>query len=87
MLVFSLVQASMLKSFVLKHSPRSLLRPLSAKAGGYSPSTFLLVQRRGLASEAEEHDVVVIGMLRPPRSLALFFSSEGVRWLLTGECV
>lgn len=62
---FSLVQASMLKSLVLRHSSRSLLRPLGAKAGGYAPSTFLLVQRRGLASEAEEHDVVVIGMLRP----------------------
>ncbi|CAZ83659.1 unnamed protein product [Tuber melanosporum] len=51
----------MLKPFILRHSSRSLLRPLSAKAGGYAPSTFLLVQRRGLASEAEEHDVVVIG--------------------------
>lgn len=63
----------MLKSLVLRHSPRSLLRPLSAKAGGYAPSTFLLVQRRGLASEAEEHDVVVIGMLRPPTEFGIIF--------------
>jgi len=48
----------MLKSFVPRSS-RTLLRPLASST--YLPSTFVLVPRRGLASEALEHDVVVIG--------------------------
>ncbi|KAI5818773.1 hypothetical protein BZA77DRAFT_306376 [Pyronema omphalodes] len=48
----------MLKSF-LPRSSRTLLRPVAS--GTYAPSAFTLVPRRGLASEAPEHDVVVIG--------------------------
>lgn len=49
----------MLKSFIPRQSSaRSLLRPLKSSA----PSAFYLVPRRGFASEASEHDVIVIGM-------------------------
>lgn len=49
----------MLKSFIPRQSSaRSLLRPLKSSA----PSAFYLVPRRGFASEAPEHDVIVIGM-------------------------
>ncbi|KAF8543026.1 hypothetical protein BDD12DRAFT_822527 [Trichophaea hybrida] len=48
----------MLKSFVPRSS-RTLLRPVASLT--YAPSTFHLVPRRNFASEAPEHDVVVIG--------------------------
>ncbi|KAI5855445.1 hypothetical protein BZA05DRAFT_370376 [Tricharina praecox] len=48
----------MFKSFVPRAS-RSLLRPVSSST--YAPSAFYLVPRRGFASEAEEHDLIVIG--------------------------
>ena len=56
------LQFAMLKSFVPRAS-RLLLRPVSSST--YAPSAFYFVPRRGFASEAEEHDVVVIGMHTP----------------------
>lgn len=52
---------AMLKSLVPRSASRSLLRPVASEA--FVPSLYRLVPRRAFASEAPEHDVVVIGML------------------------
>ncbi|KAL7271213.1 dihydrolipoamide dehydrogenase precursor [Rhizina undulata] len=48
----------MLKSFVQRQGARSVLSPVGARC---ATSPFWMVSRRGLATEIEEHDVVVIG--------------------------